>query len=197
MEKTILNTNQSNSSYSEFLKKLKNVDGPRKHKISNSIGMQHAFYHYRKNRPKDSRFVLARNQYDSIINDMNKLAADRLFENKSFLLPCGIGKLLINKTKSKVCIDDNGKLFCNKPVDRDKTYRLWYEDAEARLNKILVRVDTDEVFRFRYKKTGTLIAKGIIYFAFNFGRDLKLKMRDIILTDKNFDTYERKQMDRY
>jgi len=110
--------------YEEFLKKLKKVDGPRKHRMVKSSGMAAAFTFYRNNRPKISEYTLARNQFDKIVNEMNLLMIEKLFNEKKFILPCGLGKLAIVKRTTKTFINDADKLVCTKPVDRDATYRL-------------------------------------------------------------------------
>ena len=180
--------------YEEFLKDFKKVSGNRVHKIRNSSGMAAAFSFYRQNRPQTSEYVLQRNVFDKIVNEMNLLMIERLFSEKSFNLPCGLGKLYVTKFKNKTFIDDNGNLVCTKPIDTDATFRLWYEDEECLEKKTKVRRDVDYTFRLKYNKNHSVV-KNITYFHFKYGRSVKAKLKDVITTDKKFDTYELKQMD--
>lgn len=176
-------------SFEEFLKDLKKVSGPRKHRITKSSGMAAAFSFYRKNRPRDSDFVLSRKQFDAIISDMNLMVIERLLKDKSFSLPAGLGKIKISKSTTKTFIDEDGNLVCTKPVNAQETYKLWYEDEESFLNKTLVRHDVDEVFKITHGILKTRVCKNMPYFKINFSRSIKTVVRDAINKD-NFDTYE-------
>lgn len=182
--------------YEEFLKNLKKVSESRTHRISGSSGMAAAYTYYRQHRPKEREYTLQRSQYDKIVNDMNLLAIDSLFENKSFKLPFGIGVLYIDKVKSKTFIDENDKLVCTRPINVDATFRLWYEDQDSFESRTKVRYESDYAFRLKYGKRRSTV-KNSIYFVFKYGRDVKQKLKNIIETDKTFDTYEFKQMDEH
>lgn len=166
-------------SYSEFLKKLKNVSGPRVHKITNSYRTVDGINRYRKVKPKGSEFVVDKGVYLRIIKEMNLLIADSLIENKRFRLPSGLGYLEISKIENSTYIDADGNLKTSKSVDVDTTYRLWYEDEEARAKKTLVRFDNEYTFKLRYPSNRRLY-KNHQYFSINFNRALKLKLKDAI-----------------
>lgn len=182
--------------YEEFLKKFKNVSGPRHHKISNSSGMAAAFAFYRRNRPQTPEYVLSRSQFDKTINAMNLLLIENLFENKEFKLPCGLGKLFITKQKNTSTIGNSGNLITTNPIDIAATFKLWYEDEECFNKRIKVRHEDEYMFKLRYSKCKSRV-KNMTYFHFNYGRDIKKKLKNIIKNNNTFDTYEQKQMDKY
>lgn len=182
--------------YVDFLKKYKNVSSPRHHKISNSSGMAAAFVFYRHNRPQVNEYVLSRSQFDKIINQMNLLLIENLLTNKKVKLPCGLGTLFIDKFENKSFIADDGRLIVTNPVDIGATLKLWYEDEECFNNRTKVRYENDFTFRLRYLKKNARVFN-MTYFYFNYGRDIKNKLKDRIKIDKTFDAYEQKQMDKY
>lgn len=182
--------------YGDFLKRIKNVSGPRVHKVSNSSGISAAILFYTKTRPRDPQYVLSRSQFSKVIDSMNLLLIDELLSNGSFRLPSGLGELRISKRKAATFIDNEGKLVCTRSIDRDKTYRLWYEDEEAMLSKQLVRSDDEYIFRIIHSRV-SVRSKNAIYYYIKFGRSVKQKLKNKILTDKTFDAYERKRMDQY
>ena len=176
-------------SFEEFLKDLKKVSGPRKHKVTKSSGMAAAFAFYRSNRPKGRDFALSRCQFDKIISDMNLLVIDELLKNKSFSLPASLGKIRVVKSTTKTFIDENGNLVCTKPVNAQETYKLWFEDKDAFEKKTLVRHEVDEIFKITHSISKTKVCKNMHYFKINFSRSIKAIVRDAINKD-NFDTYE-------
>jgi hypothetical protein len=177
--------------YEDFLKRIKKVSGPRKHKVSNSSGISAAILFYTKNRPRDPQYVLSRHNFSKVIDAMNLLVVESLIENGEFNLPCGLGELRISKRKNLTFLNENDELVCTKPVDREATFKLWYEDKECHENKVVVRRDTDYTYKLTHSRHMAK-AKNAKYYYMRFGRDIKQKLKDRILTDKTFDAYERK-----
>jgi hypothetical protein len=171
--------------YSEFLKDLKKVSGPRNHKIKNSYNTINGLKYYRTIRPNEKSYILRDSEYLEIIREMNLLIADELIKSKKVVLPSGMGALEICKIENKTFIDDNGMLVSTKPVNPSATYRLWYEDEEAREKRILVRFDEDYRFKFTYSSRSRKY-KNSIYFNMKFGRYLKSKLYKEIV-ENNFD----------
>ena len=177
-------------SFEDFLKTNRDLSLPRPHRIKKSYHTINGLTYYRRVRPKDLDFIIDQCQYLSIIREMNLLMVDRLVVNKSFTLPSGMGKLEIVKMESASWIDKNGKLGTNRPVNYLETNRLWYEDEEARLNKTLVRYDTDATFRLKYKMRGRLY-KNCRYFSIQFGRHIKSRLTEEIRKG-GYDAYKLK-----
>lgn len=173
--------------FSEFEKRFKNVSGSRTHKITGSHRTICGFHYYRKIRPQKKEFVLTDIQYLSIIRDMNLLIVDELISNKSVKLPCGFGRIEVFKYETTSWIDSNGRLKTNRPIDMNSTVKLWYEDEEARLNRSIVRYDSDFIFRLKYPLKGRKNKYGT-YFAIQFNRDLRKKLSEAIKSGE-YDTY--------
>ena len=174
-------------SFEEFLKRSKNVSGNRTHKITGSQNTISGFYYYRKIRPKESQFVLKDIEYLSIIREMNNLMADSLIKNKSVKLPSGFGKLEIIKVEPISWIDKDNNFKTNRMIDMNSTFKLWYDDKEARENKTIVRYDDDFIFRIKYSTRGRLY-KYNKYFSIQFNRELRQKLTAVIRIG-NYDTY--------
>jgi len=175
-------------SFKEFSNKIKKASNKRVHKIKKSVYTIDGFYYYRKTKPDFKEFVLKDVEYLSIIREMNLLLLEELFENKFFNLPCGMGKIIIVKKKTRSWFDKNDKFSSNKKIDMHSTVRLWYEDEEARINKTLVRFDNEYLFKLKYVKTKPNY-KNSTYYTINFCRSLKKKLSEIIL-NSDFDAYE-------
>lgn len=178
-----------NQDFSEFIKSVKKVSGPRKHKVKQSSGMKDAFLHYRKTRPKDNEFVLSEKQYSSIINEMDLLWCDLLLQKGSMVLPEGLGGVKIVKVKSDAYIDSTGKLKITRPVNINETLKLWYEDKESFENKTLVRFEEDYSYRIVFSR-GKALFKNSTYFRIQFNRSLKQRLSNLIREGK-FDTFEK------
>ncbi len=181
--------------FKEFIKKVKNVSGNRKHKICNSFGFNFFFGYYRKNKPLDKEFVLNGSTYSSIINEMNIGVADKLLENKSIKLPCSLGVLSVVKNQTDTWIDSDGNLKTTKKVDMASTLKLWYEDEDAMRNKTLVRFDNEYTFKIMLDKRRSKV-KNKMYFHFAPNRDLKIKLKNNI-NNSNYDAYEQVKMGKF
>jgi hypothetical protein len=62
-----------------------------------------------------------------------------------------MGQIELRKYNTYVKFDD-GKIKTNRGVDWDATLKLWYEDSEAKENKIIVKMEDPEVFILYYNK---------------------------------------------
>jgi hypothetical protein len=173
-------------SLSEFRKEILKVDKPRKTTINNSYGVYDAYKYYRKNKPKDPKYILSESQYFAIVRQINLLLAQELLEQKDIVFPYSMGRLEVRKSTPKVYIED-GKVKSTYPIDWDGTLKLWYEDQESRENKTILKKKEREVFRIMYNKSKAFyINKN--YFEFKVNRALKLALRDVI-RQGNFDAF--------
>ncbi len=182
--------------YEDFLKRIKKVSGHRKHRVSNSSGIPAAILFYTKHRPRDPQYVLSRHDFSRVICAMNLKVADSLINNGEFKLPSGLGQLSISKIKTATYLDDNDELVCTKPIDRAGTFRLWYDEPECYENKVLLRTDSEFTYRFKHSRT-RVRTRNAKYYYLKFGRDIKQKLKNKILTDKTYDAYEQRKMDKY
>lgn len=163
----------------EFKNRMKGVNGPRKHKVRNSLGVYDAFKYYRKNKPDDKRYVLSESQYFSIIRKVNNMFAEELSNGNDVKLPVRMGTLELRRLEKYLHVDENGNIHTNMPIDWDKTLELWYNDEEARNSKTLVRIESDDLFRLYYDKNPANY-RNKSYYEFSFNKDLKLKLNQNI-----------------
>lgn len=126
-------------SLKEFKDKIKKVKGPRKAKITNSYGVQHAYRFYMKLIHAKKQKPLPSHDYYKIIRGVNKLLGEQLLTGEIIQLPYRMGELLIGKFEGGARIDKEGKLKVGYPINWEKTLDLWYEDEDAMRDKILVR----------------------------------------------------------
>lgn len=170
----------------EYRKEVLKVDKPRKTSISNSWGVYDAFKYYRKNKPKDKKYVLSESQYFAIVRRTNLLLAEELFNQNDIVFPYSMGRLEVRKTIPRVYID-NGKIKSTYPIDWDGTIRLWYEDQESRKKKTLLKKKEKAVFRIVYNKSKAIYTNKN-YFEFIVNRTIKRSLKDTILQG-DFDAF--------
>lgn len=173
-------------SLSEFRKEILKVDKPRKTTINNSYGVYDAYKYYRKNKPKDPKYVLSESQYFAIVRQTNLLLTQELLGQKDIVFPYSMGRLEVRKSIPKVYIED-GKVKSTYPIDWDGTLKLWYEDQESRENKTILKKKEREIFRIMYNKSKAFYTNKN-YFEFKVNRALKLALRDVV-RQGNFDAF--------
>ena len=171
----------------EFRRKLLKVDKPRKVKISNSYGVYDAYKYYRKNKPKNKKYIIKESTYFTIIRKLNLMLVQELLSQKDIIFPLNMGKLEVRKWFPEVKLDKDGKVKNNYPIDWDSTLRLWHEDKDAREKKLLLKKKEKTVFVIRYNKNKSKY-KNQSYFEFIVNRALKLSLKDKI-KEGNFDAY--------
>ena len=154
------------------------LNQPRKHKVSGSIGVYDAYKHIRKNKWKDIGRILSEHEFYTIIRQVNNMLADRFLEGNDIDLPHKLGKLELRKYNSKVSFKD-GKLKTNLPIDWDRTLKLWAEDSSSYKEKILVRLEEQEIFKVFYNKSKANYNNKSFY-EFEVNRDLKRRLKQKI-----------------
>ena len=137
--------------YKEFKNKTIKNCSKRKTKISNSWGVYDIYKHIRKNGWYDIGRPLKEQEFYSIVREINKLLAQNITQGDSVTFPHKMGKLELRKFEQGVSIVD-GKLKNTYPINWEETLRLWYENEEARKNKILLRDENKYIYRVRYEK---------------------------------------------
>lgn len=161
--------------FQEFISKvvpLKRGKG----KIRNSYGVYDYYKFYRKERPEDKKWYLSEKQYYTILREINKRIAKELSFGGSISFPYNMGKVELIRAKRKDSLVD-GKLVTKRPIDWDRTLRLWYEDEEAYKNKTLLRTEYEYADKLLYRKDATQF-KFMRYYDFTPCRDLNLKIAE-------------------
>lgn len=161
-----------------FVNSIKKVKEHRIHKVKNSYGVYDGYKYYRKNKPKESKYILSESQYFTIIRQINKLLSEELINGRDLILPERLGRIEIRKYITSIYFK-NGKLKTNLPINWDKTIRLWYEDSESRKNKVLIRDNEKEIYKVYYNISKASYNNKSFY-QFRINRSLKLKLKQNI-----------------
>lgn len=176
----------------EFRSRILRRSESRTHKVRGSLGIYDGYKFYRKNKPKESQYVLTESQYFAITRKVNDLLAEELIKGEDVKFPHRMGRLEIRKNDREVRIGKNGEIITNLPIDWDQTLKLWYEDEEAYKAKTLIKVDEKEVFRVYYNR-GFANYNNKSYYEFQVNRELKKRLKqrikegriDAMYLDKN------------
>ena len=83
--------------YEEFRREILGLNKSRNHKVKNSYGVYDAFRYYRKNRPKEKKYVLTSSQYYNIIRQVNKAMVEELLRGGDVIFPFNMGKIRTKK----------------------------------------------------------------------------------------------------
>ena len=164
--------------YEEFKSEVQHLDNPRKHKITNSIGVYSAYKWIRKNKWLNIGRCLTEHEFYSIIRKVNDYLADSFLHGNDIKLPHRMGRLELRKYDVRVAFDGE-KVKTNLPIDWDRTLKLWYEDEEAYKNKTLVKVEEKEIFKVYYNKH-LADYNNQVFYEFNINRELKKRLKQRI-----------------
>lgn len=165
-----------------FRRKILKIDEHRVHKVRNSYGIYDGYKYYRRNKPKEHKYILTESQYFFITRRVNKLLGELLINGEDITLPYRLGRLEIRKYEAKITTDGK-KIKTNLPIDWDRTLKLWYEDKESYKNKTLIKVEEKEIYKIYYNR---IIAeyKNKSFFQFNVNRELKKELKQNIKKGK-------------
>lgn len=132
---------------------MRKASSHRVHKISNSLGVRAAFLYLQSHKWFDIGRPIKESLFQQIIREVNEKLSYELMNGSIIEFPKKMGCLEVRKHESYVAFKD-GKLKTNYYIDWDKTLELWYNDAEARQNKTLVRdVNQKALFEILYNKS--------------------------------------------
>ena len=157
----------------EFINSKKRVTENRVHKITNSFGVYDYFKYYRKNKPKEKKFVLTEKEYYKIIREVNNELIEVLFNEGQLKLPCEFGLIILEKFDISPKIDSKGNLVYKAPIDWNETLKLWHEDEEALNNKIKIKKEIKYAYKINYKKNKAKY-KNKTFYNIKFNRELKI-----------------------
>lgn len=161
-----------------FRKSVLKVKGPRRHKISNSLGTYDAYKYIRKNKWFDIGRPLKEHEFYTIIRSINNYLAEEFLKGNDITLPHRLGKIELRKYDANISIR-NGVTKTNLPIDWDKTLKLWSEDEEAYKERTLVKMEEKEIFKVFYnKRTANFSNKS--FYTFEVNRDLKRRLKQKI-----------------
>lgn len=162
----------------EFRREVLKVNGPRKHRVSNSFGVYDSYKWIRKNKWLDIGRPLTEHEFYSIVRKINDLLADELVRGNDVTFPHRMGRLEIRKLKPIIRIVD-GRVETNLPIDWDRTLSLWNEDEESYKKRTLVKAEEKEVFKVYYNRMKCDFNNQSFY-QFSVNRDIKKRLKQRI-----------------
>lgn len=137
--------------YEEFAAIVQKKRTKKTAKVRGSWGVYDTYKLIRKNGWYNIGRPLKEHEFYSIIRGVNNLLAEEMKIGNSIHFPHGMGNIELRKFPVGVSIV-NGKLRNTYPISWVDTLKLWYEDEEARNNKILVRNENKFGYSVKYNK---------------------------------------------
>lgn len=172
--------------FSEFRDKVKRIATKKKFKVTNSNGTKEAWRWFKKNKWFGKGAVTER-EFGIIVKTINNYYRKRLLEKKDITLPYHFGSLQIRKYKTYLKLQDD-KVVNNYPINWNKTLKLWYEDDDAKREKIVIKSDSPYVYKIFYMKRNAFY-KNKTFYTFAPTRSLKHELSNLIVNDLTFDTF--------
>ena len=83
--------------YEEFKSEVQHLSSPRKHKVTNSIGVYSAYKWIRKNKWLNIGSPISEHNFYSIIRKINNYLANELIKGVDINLPYKLGRLEVRK----------------------------------------------------------------------------------------------------
>ena len=137
--------------YQEFLNKLQKC-GSKPYKIKHCLGSRNAWKWVRRNKWKALGGERCdQSLYSQIIDEINKILAEKLLEGHDIELPYQMGNLVLSRVPTRVRIVD-GESRNNYRIDWKKTCRYMYEDDEAMMQHKRVKRIEPYIYTIRYYK---------------------------------------------
>lgn len=152
------------------------ADRKKEYNIRNSWGVYDFYKYYRKNKPKEPKWVISDVQYYAIFRRVNELLIDSFIRTGELEFPYKMGRLVLMKKATKSWIDPSGKRRTSRAINWDKTLELWYENEQAYKNKTLLYFEEDEEIKIRYFKDKAVF-KNKNYYEFLPNRDIYRRAR--------------------
>ena len=143
--------------------------------VSNSHG-SFEFYNYIAHN-KLNKFKQDRGRTMRTIRNVGNYIRDYVAAGKEIVLPYGLGSLILKASDSAVLSQD-GEVKIRSSVNWYETLKLWFEDDEARENKVLVKYTSPKTFIPMWEKSK--LYKNVSFYKFYFNRILKAKIKDNI-----------------
>jgi hypothetical protein len=135
--------------FDDFRKNILKINNKRNHTIKNSIGVRDAYKWCNHNKLFSTK--VTEKTFYKIIRTVNNLLFEELVKGNDVKFPQRMGQLEVRKYDTYVKLCD-GKIKTNRGIDWGTTLKLWYEDDDAKKNKILLRLEDHEVFKVFYNK---------------------------------------------
>ena len=160
-----------------FEKEIKKVTGKRNHLCKNSYLISDYYRYYNKIKPDFKKYNINRAIYGKILNMFyEKVLYDFKETNTLKLMDLGYCYIRLRKVTPKII---NDELVYEAAVNWKETMKLWYEDEESRLNKVLVRHTGSNNTFYRIKYKGLAKIGNTKYFKLNVSRRVKKLIKEL------------------
>lgn len=140
---------EEQKTFEEFKKEVRPSRKGRRGRVTDSIGVYDVYKKMRKHHWYNIGRPVTEKEFYSIIRSVNKRLAENIVNGEAVELPERMGKLELRKMQVGVKLKDD-KLKISYPPNWSETLKLWYEDAEARRNKTLLRHENPYVYHVKY-----------------------------------------------
>jgi hypothetical protein len=159
----------------EFRKQVLKVNGPRKHKTNKSFGVYDSYKWIRKHKWLNIGKPITEHTFYSIIRQVNNELAEFLSRGYDINLPEKMGRLELRKYDARITLQGT-KVITNLPIDWDSTLKLWAEDNDAYVNRVLIKMKEREIFRVYYNKCKANY-NNKSFMVFDINRELKKELK--------------------
>ena len=170
-----------NVSFDEFRTQLLKRNSKKDFRIKNSLGSKYIYRAVDKSNPLRQ---VSETDFLHIVRTVNNYLVQELINGQSVTIPF-IGIFYIQKRELKTFIKDN-KLITRRKIDWYSTHKLWYEDEQAKRDKILVRFPNTDTYELKWFK---LHFKNMRYFKFKLHRTFEAKLREQLKDNKDIYIY--------
>ena len=168
--------------FNDFCRQVTGSTKGKEFKIRNSLTTKRILAMLRKDGWANIGRPLTGHEFHSIIRSINQLLADELKEGRTVKFPFYMGQLELRKIERGVKMVD-GNLKVTYPVNWHGTLKLWYEDEEARKNKILLRHEVPYKFYICHNRSKARFVNKIFY-AFKINWFIRRALKDNIKKGK-------------
>lgn len=169
------------AAWQKFRKQISKTEGKgnKKFKVSGSWGVYDAYKLIRKHKWYDIGRPLKEKEFYDIVRQVNNKFADEISKGTTITFPSKMGKLELRKEQRGVYFH-NGEMKVTYPVDWQATLKLWFEDEEAREQKLLIRRNSKCVYRVHFNKYDATFNNKVFY-DFTLNRYIKQKLKHNII----------------
>lgn len=164
--------------FKDFKTKIQKKREKTTFKVRNSFGVYDIYKALRKQKWEGIGRPLTEHEFYSIIRRVNQCLADKLSMGDSIRLPHSMGDLELRKKQVGVSIVNN-KLKNTYPINWEETVKLWYEDAEAKKAKTLLRKEVKESYFVKYNKHFAVYENQTFY-QFTLNRFIRERLKENI-----------------
>lgn len=143
--------------------------------VSDSHG-SFEFYNYIAHN-KLNKFKQDRGRTMRTIRNVGNYIREYVAAGKEIVLPYGLGSLIL-KSMDAAVVSQDGEVKLRASVNWYETLKLWFEDDEARENKVLVKYTSPRKIIPTWEKN--VVYKNVSFYKFYFNRMLKAKIKENI-----------------